>query len=170
MLVLAVQKVPLVHRTSLTVRGNLKSDEAEDKTMSLRGSNVGWPTSNLVWGDGSWHPVMASEPVAVGSCSFYAATVCLTMDNSGALWLLGWLVKKYGLFQMHMSIDTPLSSFSKDGWFLLVPQPEWSLTEDWKHWGSSRGCNDSYYTKHKTHHVQPTNQPIHYPAITYIHV
>jgi hypothetical protein len=71
-------------------------------------------------------------------------------------------------FQMVMSIDTPLSSFSKDS-VISFSSPtsvscELTKIEGIEEVRESR--NDSYYTKHKhPNHVQPTNQR----NITYIH-
>jgi hypothetical protein len=66
---------------------------------------------------------------------------------------------------MVMSIDTPLSSFSKDSVISFSsPTSKLWVSQDWRHWGSSR--NDSYYTKNTT--PQPCtnfNQPISPPYI-----
>jgi hypothetical protein len=73
------------------------------------------------------------------------------------------------LFQMVMSIDTPLSSFSKDSVIFFSPTSvscELTKIEGIEEVRESR--NDSYYKKHKhPNHVQPTNQRNITP---YIHV
>jgi hypothetical protein len=90
-----------------------------------------------------------------------------SMSNSGALWLLGWLGKEIGLRQMVMSIDTrTVELLERFGDFFSSPT---SVKFDWRLKALRRAResrNDSYYTKHKTHHVcnQPTNQS-QYPAI-----
>jgi hypothetical protein len=89
MLVLAVQNLPLVQRTSLTVQGKLKSDESEDKTMSLRGSKCG--VAHVKFGVGRW--ILApGNGVRTGSCrkkNIFMLRRSASMSNSGALWLLG---------------------------------------------------------------------------------